>query len=75
MAKTQQPKKLITKSMTIAEVVSKYPETIQVLMKSGMHCLGCPMSMQETLEEGLSAHGIDADKTIDELNKAIKKKK
>jgi hybrid cluster-associated redox disulfide protein len=68
-------KQLITKEMSIAEVISRYPETIPVLMKTGMHCLGCPMAMQETLEEGLSAHGLDADKIIEELNKSIKKKK
>jgi hybrid cluster-associated redox disulfide protein len=61
--------------MSIAEVVSRYPETIPVLMKSGMHCIGCPMALQETLEEGLSAHGIDIDKVINELNKVAKKKR
>ena len=65
----------ITKSMTISEVISRYPETIPVLMKTGMHCLGCPMAMQESLGEGLSAHGLDADKIIEELNKIVKKKK
>ena len=68
-------KQLITKDMTIAETVGKYPETIPVLMKSGMHCIGCPMALQETLEQGLSVHGMDIDKIIDELNRAIKKSK
>jgi len=68
-------KQLITKEMSIAEVISKYPETIPVLMKTGMHCIGCPMAMSETLEEGLSAHGIDADNVVKELNKLLKKKK
>jgi len=67
-------KQKITKSMTISEVISKYPETIPVLMKHGMSCIGCPMAMQETLEDGLSAHGIDADDIIDELNKKTMKK-
>jgi hybrid cluster-associated redox disulfide protein len=67
--------KLITKEMTIAETVSKYPETIPVLMKSGMHCIGCPMALSETLEQGLSLHGMNIDKIIDELNKAARKKK
>jgi hybrid cluster-associated redox disulfide protein len=71
----KQTKQLITKEMSIAEVISRYPETIPVLMKTGMHCIGCPMAMQETLEEGLAAHGIDVDKVIEELNKTLKKKK
>jgi len=71
--KTKKEQK-ITKDMSIAETVSKHPETIPILMKHGMHCIGCPMAMQETLEQGLSAHGIDVDKVIDELNKKAKKK-
>ena len=31
----------VTKDMLIGEVVSKYPETIEILMGAGMHCLGC----------------------------------
>ena len=71
----KQTKQLITKSMSIAEVISRYPDTIPVLMKTGMHCIGCPMAMQETLEDGLSAHGLDADKIIDGLNKIVRKKR
>ena len=66
--------KLITKDMSISEVISKYPETIPALMKTGMHCLGCPMAMSESLGEGLAAHGLDADEVIEELNKLVKKK-
>jgi len=60
--------------MTISEAVGRFPETIPILMKYGMHCIGCPMALQETLEEGLSGHGIPVDKIIDELNKKVKKK-
>ena len=68
-------KEAIKKDMTLAEAVARYPKTIPVFMKYGMHCIGCPMAMQETLGEGLIGHGIPVDKIIDELNKAIKKKK
>ena len=74
-AKTAKKEQLINKSMSISEVISRYPETIPILMKTGMHCIGCPMAMQESLEEGLSAHELNVDKIIDELNKAIKKKR
>jgi len=57
--------------MTIGEAIAKHPEIIPVLMKSGMHCIGCSMAMQETLEDGLSAHGLNVDKVIDELNDII----
>jgi len=68
-------KQLITKEMSISECISRHPETIPILMKYGMHCIGCPMAMQETLEEGLSAHGLEVDEVIDGLNKIVKKKK
>jgi len=73
--KSKKSKQLINKSMTIAETVSKYPETIPVLMKSGMHCIGCPMALSETLEQGLLVHGMNIDKIIEELNKVAKKKR
>ena len=75
MMKSKKSKQLINKSMTIAETVSKYPETIPVLMKSGMHCIGCPMALSETLEQGLLVHGMNIDKIIEELNKVAKKKR
>jgi len=65
---------LITKNMTIAETVGRFPETIPILMAHGMHCIGCPMALQETLEQGLSVHGENVDKIIEELNKKAKKK-
>ena len=61
--------------MTIAEVAGHYPETMPVFMKHGMTCFGCPMALSETVEQGAEAHGIDAEKMLAELNKAIKKKK
>jgi hybrid cluster-associated redox disulfide protein len=64
----------ISADMTISETIARYPDTIPILMKYGMHCIGCPMAMQETLEQGLSGHGIPVEKIIDELNKKAKKK-
>ena len=64
----------ITKDMPIGEVVSKYPETIETFMEHGLHCIGCAAAHFENLEQGCEAHGIDTDKLVTELNKAIKKK-
>jgi hybrid cluster-associated redox disulfide protein len=71
--KTKKQEK-ITKDMTINEVVQKYPESSKIFMKYGMTCFGCPFAMQETLEQGALAHGIDVDKILDELNKSQKSK-
>ncbi|MCQ2497300.1 MAG: DUF1858 domain-containing protein [Lachnospiraceae bacterium] len=57
----------ITKEMTIGEILVKAPDCIPVLMNAGMHCLGCPASQMESLEEAAAVHGID----INELMAAI----
>ena len=57
----------ITRDMTIGEILMSNPEVAPVLMEAGMHCLGCPASQAESLEEAAMVHGID----IDELMKAI----
>ena len=63
----------VSKEMTLLEVTRKYPEAGQVLMELGMHCLGCHMAMQETLEQGLRAHGMD-NKQVEDAIKKINKK-
>lgn len=64
----------ITKKMSFAEIMEKEPEAIEILMEKGMSCVGCPMAMQESLEQGALAHGLDADKLVKELNEKLKKK-
>ncbi len=64
--------KLITKDMGIQEIVTQHPETVEVFFKFGMHCLGCAAAKFESLEQGASAHGIDADAMVNALNKFIK---
>ena len=68
-------KEKITGNMTIGEVVGKYPETVGVFLKHGLHCVGCAVARFENIEQGAKAHGIDAKKLIDDLNKAVEKKK
>ncbi len=68
-------KEKINKKMSFSEIMQKAPESAGVLMEKGMHCCGCPMAMQESLEDGALAHGLDADKIVKELNKPKKKAK
>ncbi|MAG47032.1 iron-sulfur cluster insertion protein ErpA [archaeon] len=66
---------LITKDMTISNVVSKYPSTIEVLQEEGIHCVGCSVSFTETLEEGFKSHGLsdqEVTNLIKKLNNSIK---
>lgn len=62
---------LISKDMTIADIIEKYPLTIELFSQFGFHCLGCQMSSIETLEEGSMKHGIDVDEILDSLNGVI----
>ena len=67
--------KKITKEMSIGELVQKHPETFEVFSRHGLHCVGCVIAQFENIEQGAVAHGIDADKLVEDLNKAVKKKK
>lgn len=62
---------MITKEMTIGEIVRTYPQVISALMGFGMGCVGCPSAQAETLEEAAMVHGINVDELIEKLNKAI----
>jgi len=62
----------ITKDMKIEEILEKYPQTIEVFLKHGFHCIGCAAASFENIEDGAKAHGIDAEKLVEELNKIVK---
>jgi hybrid cluster-associated redox disulfide protein len=67
-----EPTAVITKEMTIAECVERYPETVDVFVRRGLACFGCAVSQLENIEQGAALHGIDADKLVTELNEAAK---
>ena len=58
----------ITKEMPISDVVRKHPETIEVFLKHGLHCIGCAVAAFESIAEGAAVHGIDIDVLVDDLN-------
>lgn len=62
----------ITKNMNFSELIQKYPESAEVLMNEGMHCIGCMMASSETLEQGCLAHGLDTDKIVAKIQKKLK---
>ena len=57
----------VTKDMTIGEILVTAPEVAPVLMEAGMHCLGCPASQAESLEEAAMVHGIDVDELMERI--------
>lgn len=60
---------MIDKTMKIGELLQANPEKAQILLDAGMHCLGCPASQMETLEEACAVHGIDVEELVANLNK------
>lgn len=61
----------ITKEMTIAEVVQKYPQTVEVFLRHGLMCFGCAIARFENIEQGAVAHGIDVAALVTDLNAAV----
>lgn len=62
---------VVTKDMSIIEVVQKYPKTVEVFRNYGMGCLGCAAARFENIEQGALAHGIDVDALIADINKSV----
>lgn len=44
------------------------PEKAEILLSIGMHCLGCPASQAETIEEACDVHGVNVDELLEKLN-------
>ena len=57
----------VTNDTTIGEVIQIDAGVIPILMGAGMHCVGCPSSAGETLEEAAMVHGIDSDMLVEEI--------
>ena len=58
----------ISKDMIIADLVAIDQNIIVILMRAGMHCIGCPSAQGETLEEAAMVHGLDADVLVAQIN-------
>ncbi|MBR2528514.1 MAG: DUF1858 domain-containing protein [Blautia sp.] len=58
----------VNKKMLIGQLLSIDPNLAVILMRSGMHCIGCPSSQMESLEEAAMVHGIDADVLVEQIN-------
>ncbi len=46
-----------------------------ILMQSGMHCVGCPSSIGESLEQACEVHGLDADEVLQSITDYLATKK
>ena len=62
----------ITKETKIGELLEINADAAApVLLSIGMHCLGCPASQMESIEEAAAVHGVDADALVERLNASI----
>ena len=60
---------MIERTTKIGELLEMAPEKAEILLQAGMHCLGCPASQAETIEEACEVHGIDVDELLEKINK------
>ena len=60
---------MIERTTKLGELLEIAPEKAEILLQAGMHCLGCPASQAETLEEACEVHGIDVDDLLEKINK------
>lgn len=61
----------VSKETTIGQILNFKPELKTILEGFGLHCLGCPMSQMETLEEASEVHGIDLEFMLEKLNENL----
>jgi hybrid cluster-associated redox disulfide protein len=62
---------MITRDMTIADILVRYPQTIAVFREFGLSCQECQIADFEEIEHGAGVHNINVDLLLRELNKAI----
>ncbi len=62
---------VITKETIIGSVLDIAPQTAPMFMAIGMHCLGCPASRGETVEEACMVHGVDCEEFLERVNAYI----
>ncbi|MDD6021240.1 MAG: DUF1858 domain-containing protein [Acutalibacteraceae bacterium] len=64
----------ITKDTTIGDILDADRGTSVFFLQMGMHCLGCPASRGETVEEACMVHGVDVDKLVEKINEYLASK-
>ena len=61
----------VTKDTIIGDVLDFNPETAQFFFEIGMHCLGCPHSRGESIEDACKVHGTNADELVAKINEFL----
>ncbi|MBE5901227.1 MAG: DUF1858 domain-containing protein [Lachnospiraceae bacterium] len=61
----------VTKQTMIGELLNINENVAPILLGIGMHCLGCPSSQMESIEDAAAVHGVDADALVDTINEFL----
>ncbi len=61
---------MITKDMTIGDIIRAYPQTLPVFERHGLDCFECQIADFEALEHGAGVHKVDVETLLEELNRA-----
>ena len=61
----------VTADMTIGELIRLDENIVPILMRAGMHCIGCPSAQGESLEEACFVHGIQVDTVVNAINEYL----
>ena len=63
----------VTKESIIGDILDFDRGTAEFFFEIGMHCLGCPASRGESIEEACAVHGTDADELVAKINEYLSK--
>ena len=61
----------VTEDMLMGDIMRSYPEVVDTLLEQGMHCLGCPASRNETVEQACLVHDQPVEELVEKLNAII----
>ena len=61
----------ITNDTSIGDILDIAPETAPIFLSIGMHCLGCPSSRGETVEQACMVHGVDVNALLEKVNSVL----
>ena len=61
----------VTKDMLVGKICPEHPEAIPAQLRLGMHCMGCPSSQMESLQDAAFVHGLDPEAVVAAVNEAI----
>lgn len=61
----------INRDTIIGSIINNYPQAMSIFQEIGMHCLGCAMASEETVEQACAGHGVDPDEFLDYLKRYL----